>query len=98
MEHGGLFDGPAERYDACYAKHAAHRLERGQSRHGDSNKTNALTIAEWMYGLRFARRMLRSKIYRVGGYCLPFSRDLYIALRDKLAANVIFPRSMVAVM
>ena len=56
MDHGGLFDGHAESYGACYAKHAAHRFERWQSKPGDSSKTNVLTIAEWTDGSWFVIR------------------------------------------
>ena len=53
VDHGGLFDGPAEHYGACCAKPAAHRLEVREIAASDCNKTNATTIAEWNDGSRF---------------------------------------------
>jgi hypothetical protein len=56
MDHGGLFEGPGEYYDACNAKHATHRLEDRAIETCDGNKTNAPTIAEWTDGSRFVIR------------------------------------------
>jgi hypothetical protein len=97
MDHGGLFDGPAERYEACNTRPAMHRLGRGQSRPSDSNKSNALTIAEWIgestiRNPRFAQQELQGARVLLAA----FMRSLHAALVHLFAANVIFPQFVAA--